>query len=118
MGFCILEKDKKTFEFLKRYILTLNQNQQTCHQLDNHIQAEEIKKHLITNGYTDKNQAEILKWIKNNSQNFRDYLNSIKIAYLVCTCMDRDWNQLTWEDFCLLQDRINAQKAMILDTIF
>jgi len=118
MGFCKLEKDQKTFKMIQSYIRELNHSPKSCQQIDNLIQAEEIRHHLNINHLPSKDQEEILHWIQRHSQEFREYLNSLKLVYLVCHCMEKDWNEITWEEFCRIEDRINAQKARVLDTIF
>ncbi|WP_028972729.1 hypothetical protein [Spirochaeta cellobiosiphila] len=118
MSFCILEKDAKTFELLKSYIKSLDNPDTSCIQVDNQIQANEIKAHLKREGLTEKDSQSILVWIQDNSENFRQYLNSIKIAYLVCRCMNIEWDHISWEEFCTIEERINSLKGRVLDTIF
>jgi hypothetical protein len=123
MSFCILEKDEKTFDYFKKYVGFLEENERTCLTLDNEIQSEEIQDHLRREGFGNNGgdpgkKDEISRWIKENARPFRDYLNSIKIAYVVWKCMGKDWKDITWEEFVVLEDRLNQLKYKCLDTIF
>ncbi len=122
MPFCILEKDRKTFDYVKMYVEFLENNGSTCLVLDNQIQSEEIKDHLRRVG-SDANlegikKREVTRWIKENARPFRDYLNSIKLIYVVWKCMGNEWKEITWEEFVKIQERLNKLKYNCLDTIF
>lgn len=122
MPFCILEKDEKTFDYFKKYVSFLEKSDSTCLSLDNEIQSEEIQDHLRREGFGgngDPGKKEVIsRWIKENARPFRDYLNSIKLAYVVWKCMGKNWEDITWEEFSRLEDRINQLKYKCLDTIF
>lgn len=116
MLFCELEKDKKTFEYIKKYIQAFTNNEDSV-IIDNEIQINEIHEHLLRNGLAFNNREEIIKWIKKNGKPFRNYLNSIKIIYLVWHCLGNDWNDITWDEFCKIEDNINSVKEKLLDKI-
>lgn len=118
MNFCYLEKDPKTFEYFKEYLSFLEEKNGTCLSLDNDIQLREMRQHLDRNGLTEDNCDAIIDWVKNNGENFRNYLNSIKIAYVVWKCMGYKWDELDWNNFCDLEEKINGLKNRCLDTIF
>ena len=122
MPFCILEKDKKTFEYFKKYVEFLESKGNTCLILDNKIQSEEIREHLrrtgIENGVDGRKKEVISQWIHENARPFRDYLNSIKLAYVVWKCMGKEWSEITWGEFVKIEERLNALKYSCLDTIF
>ncbi|MEW5814787.1 MAG: hypothetical protein AB1798_05250, partial [Spirochaetota bacterium] len=118
-AFCILEKDKKTFEYFKQYVEFLETQDNACHILDSKIQARELSEHLrINNLHPNSHDEEIANWIEENGQPFRDYLNTIKLVYVVWKCMGKDWNNISWEDFGRIEDNLNKVKAKCLDTIF
>ncbi len=122
MPFCILEKDEKTFEYFKLYVEYLENEDSTCLILDNKIQSEEIQEHLRrtgnAHGVDDQKKKIISQWIKKNARPFRDYLNSIKLVYVVWTCMGKEWKEITWNDFVSIGERLNDLKYKCLDTIF
>jgi hypothetical protein len=123
MPFCILERDRKTFEYFKKYVEFLETENQTCLILDNKIQAKEIEDHLRLNGINsagidEKKREEISKWIVDHAKPFRDYLNSIKLVYVVWKCMGNSWKNISWEDFITIEDNLNQLKGNCLDTIF
>ena len=116
--FCILEKDKKTFQYFKLYFNNLEKNKQ-CYSIDNEITFQEIRNHLITNNITNDNHInEIEKWINENGEPFRIYLNTIKLVYLACKIMNKNWDDINWNEFCRIEDIINKLKKTCLDTIF
>jgi hypothetical protein len=117
MHFCELEKDKKTFEYFKKYLEILNREDGDCFLLDNEIQIKEIYDHLKSNGYSKDDSEEIHKWIQKNGKPFRNYLNTIKIIYVVWHCMGKIWTDITWEEFCSIEDKINEVKQRCLDNI-
>lgn len=122
MPFCILEQDKKTFEYFKLYVEFLEKENNTCLILDNKIQSDEIREHLRRSGrdiILGREKKDIIsQWIKENARPFRDYLNSIKLVYVVWTCMGKAWKDITWEEFVSIGERLNALKHKCLDTIF
>jgi len=118
MPFCVLEKDRKTFHYFKQYVQFLESEHKTCLIVDNEIQAQEIRNHLASNGFSSDNHQEGINWIKNNGKAFRDYLNSIKIVYLIWKCMGNRWTDITWEEFLELEEKVNSLKPVCLDTIF
>jgi hypothetical protein len=117
-----LEQDKKTFDYFKKYVQFLEDEENTCLILDNKIQAAEIKEHLRRSGFDSSvdsvRKDETSRWIKENARPFRDYLNSIKIAYVVWKCMGKDWKDITWEEFVKIEEQLNKLKYNCLDTIF
>lgn len=116
--FCILEKDKKTFEYFKYYFDHLEKNN-GCYALDNKITFHEIRDHLTLNNIANSNYIdEIEKWIDNNAEAFRVYLNTIKLVYFAWKVLDKDWEDITWEEFCRIEDIVNELKHKCLDTIF
>jgi hypothetical protein len=118
MPFCTLQPDIKTFEYFKKYVEFLEKEGKSCHILDNQIQAFEMKDHLVRNGYTTTDYNEIENWIQKNARPFRDYLNTIKLVYIVWKCMGKHWQEIEFEDFSRIQERLNGLKDTCLDTIF
>lgn len=123
MPFSILEKDEKTFSYFKKYVEYLEGSGNTCLILDNRIQSEEIQNHIANSGLNgdiseNDRKQEISCWIKENARPFRDYLNSIKLAYVVWKGMGKQWKDLTWEEFVRIEELLNDLKYCCLDTIF
>ena len=116
--FSELEKDSKTFEYLKEYLNHWNSDsKKDFSKLDMDIQTREIVTHLYLNGKSGSDNAEIINWIQKYGAQFRAYLNSIKLVFLVWHCMGRDLNQISWEDYCQLRDKMNEIKSICTDTI-
>ena len=123
MPFSILEKDEKTFSYFKQYVQYLEETGNTCLILDNKIQSAEIQEHLKSIGLNGESpegekKREISRWIKDNARPFRDYLNSIKIAYVVWKGLGKEWKDMTWEEFVRIEELLNNLKYCCLDTIF
>ena len=118
MSFCYLEKDKKTFEYFKEYLRHLESSTSSCFILDNQIQVREMCDHLYSNGYTVDDDGAVIEWVKNNAENFRNYLNTIKLVYVVWKCMGNTWDDINWDNFIRIEDNINQLKSTCLDTIF
>ena len=117
MSFCLLDSDQKTFEYFKKYVEYLETHEGSCFDLDNEIQAGEIRNHLLRNGFALTDVNEKISWIRQNGKPFRDYLNSIKLAYIVWKCNGKDWKDIDWDAFKDLSERINRLKLVCLDTI-
>lgn len=118
MSFCLLESDRKTFEYFKKYVEFLDKHEGSCLDLDNAIQAAEIRRHLLLNGLSPDDVNEKINWIRQNGKPFRDYLNTIKLAYVVWKCSGKEWGDMRWEDFVRITGQINQLKLVCLDTIF
>lgn len=118
MSFCYLEKDKKTFEYFKEYLQYLESNTSSCFILDNQIQVREMSEHLCANGYSIDDHGAIIDWVEKNGERFRNYLNTIKLVYVVWKCMGNTWDDINWENFVNIEDNINRLKSSCLDTIF
>jgi len=116
--FSILEKNKKTFELVQKYIAHLEQRGCTCINLDNNIEMEEIKSWLRNNSADDHDNAAIAEWIQRNGKTFRDYLNSVKLIYLIWFCSRDKSETISWEDFCIIGDNLNHMKNSCLDSIY
>lgn len=116
MTFCNLEKDEKTFDYVKEYILWFAQhNNKGFLNLDTNLQLHEIQHHLELNPNDDKNK-EILSWISRYSKEFRIYLNTIKIVFAVWYCSGHE-SIMDWADFCLIIDRLDEIKGVCLDEV-
>ena len=114
LNFCDLQKDQKTFDYIKKYVNYIDKNEdKLLFELENEIQNDEIEKHLANlNISVDdkyKRNIEAIKWIKLNAEGFRLYLDTIKAVAklyllllnsvsLVFYCKELD---------CCLEDKIN-----------
>lgn len=114
--FCQLETDQKTFEYVKDYLHAWQDDHNIDFAItDMSLQANEIKDHLAHSSI--KGQAEVFDWIKKNSAGFRAYLNSVKLAFVAYHCTGNDWRDITWDEFCVIRDRLNEIKNGCLDTL-
>jgi hypothetical protein len=86
-------------------------------ELDNVIQASEIKQHLEANRIADSDQNAKIQWIMEHGKDFRQYLNTIKLVYVVWTASGRSWDEMTFEEFRKIEKRINSIKETCLDSI-
>jgi len=75
MQFCVLKKDDRMFAYLRQYGECFERGE-SCTSLDNLLQAEEIKRHLLLNGYPLNDQQEKLRWVTTYGNAFRDYIIS------------------------------------------
>lgn len=114
--FCVLEKDLKTFEYFRRYAECF-ENGTHCMELDNRIQAEELEAHLLSHGFSLSDTQQKLDWITANGRPFREYLNTIKLVYVMCKTQGIDPFAVTQEQFLELEDRLN-QACHCLGSIF
>ncbi len=129
-SFSFLEKDKKTFNYIKKYLDFMEQEtEKSTLALENAIQVQEIEEHLtlleIPIGDYSKRNSESFNWIKNNGEQFRMYLNTIKIAAIIFYCRDMDCikieceiKKFTFDNFCRVVDDINKIKFNLIDTVF
>jgi hypothetical protein len=116
MRFCVLENDRKTFEYANRYAECFAEGR-SCMELDNAIQADEVSAHMWTNQIPPANQEEKIRWVLEHGREFRQYLNTIKLIYVVWTASGRSWDEMTFEEFQKIEHRINNIKETCLDTI-
>jgi len=105
--FCILEKDGKTYSYLKDYIDFLENDKGNILFYDNYIQYMEIEEHIKLNNCTEK-ENECIRWIDNYASDFRQYINSIKLLYMAWKI--KSVNSLNWDSFCELVDKLNDLK--------
>ncbi len=116
MTFCKLEKDQKTYEYLKKYLIWHVENKgKDFLELDSKIQLDEIRQHLELNKADNKNQ-EILEWIKKYSERFRLYLNSIKVIFAVWHCVGYE-GPPDWNKFCSIVEKLDEIRETCLDGI-
>ena len=116
--FTVMEKNKKTYELVQKYINHLQENNCSFTDLDNHIEMDEIKNWLKEISADDHDNIAIANWIKNNGKSFRDYLNTVKLIYLVWFCTYDHRVNISWEDFCSIGDNLNNMKNTCLDSIY
>ncbi|MDA3809143.1 MAG: hypothetical protein PF518_02320 [Spirochaetaceae bacterium] len=113
-----MEKNKKTFDLVQKYIVHLEKNNHSCIYLDNNIEMDEIKNWLKGISADDHDNNAIANWIKQNGKSFRNYLNTIKLVYLIWFCSGHQSCQMSWEDFCTIGDNLNNIKNTCLDSIY
>ncbi len=116
--FSIFVKDRKTFELVQKYIVHLKQNGCNCTNIDNLIEMDEIKNWLKAVSADDHDNEAIANWIKDNGKSFRDYLNTVKLIYLVWFCSGGQTETISWEDFCTIGEKLNNMKNSCLDSIY
>jgi hypothetical protein len=109
-----MEKDPKNYLYFMRYYQLNN----TCTEflkLDNQIQVEEINIHLSKYS-EDEHNKQTFEWTRQNGENFRNYINTIKIICLVFKCMNK--TNITQDEFFDMESYINNLKGSCLETIF
>lgn len=116
--FALLEKNKKTFLLVQKYIERLGENSCSCITLDNNIQMDEIRSWLESLASDDRDTEAVNQWIEKNGQSFRNYLNTIKLIYTIWFCTTDHKRKLSWEEFCLIGDNLNILKNTCLDSIY
>jgi len=107
--FCILEKDLKTYAYFRRYVACF-ENRDSCLEVDNHIQAEELAEHIHRNSLHHEDTPAKLHWISCHGKAFREYLNTIKLVYVLCKANGKDPAALSESEFAQLEDAINQQR--------
>lgn len=116
--FAALEKNRKTFQLVQKYIEHLSRENSSCTKLDNHIEMDEIREWLENISADAHDNEAIALWIRENGKSFRDYLNTVKLIYLVWFCMGNRSDNLSWEEFCAIGDNLNIIKNTCLDSIY
>lgn len=116
--FSVLEKNRKTYLLVQKYIMYLRKNNCTCTNLDNHIEMDEIKTWLREISADDHDNGAIADWIRENGKSFRNYLNTVKLIYMIWVCTPGRRETISWEDFCLIGDNLNNIKNSCLDSIY
>ena len=111
--FCVLEHDLKTYGLFRQYIECFENGGSTL-DIDNKIQAEELAAHLRRNGYESTDTQEKLNWIANNGKPFREYLNTVKLIYLMCKVTDIDVHRVSPEDFVRLEEKLNGMRHCLI----
>jgi len=118
--FCFIEDEQKAFEIVKLYyektINIKNEKDQLkeLHNIDNQIQAKEINNHIYLNRIPEAECCdEKIHWINCYAHSFRSYLNTLKIIFITLYTSDTNFENLSFEDFCLLKNKINKNKAFL-----
>ena len=104
--FCILEHDLKTYQYFQRYIECFEGCGNSL-EFDNRIQAEELSSHLRVNGFNADNTQEKLNWIAINGRPFREYINTIKLIYVICKVQGIDPHAISQDHFFEIEAKLN-----------
>lgn len=119
IGFSLLEKDEKTYIYVKRYLSYLKNKKGSLLKLQNDFQIEEIQIHLKNHNIKGEEESNIesITWIKHHGDKFRIYLNSLKILALMaldckCSCNKDDFSYV---DFCKSVDIICNNRELVED---
>lgn len=120
--FCYLEKDQKTFDYVKQYLQVMKKGESTT-PLDITIQRLEIEHHLQANNISYSDRKAISEWIDKNSPNFRIYLNSLKMVALFIYYVKKaehfaEEAQISFELFAEAVAYWNERKIEVADSIF
>jgi len=111
--FCLLEKDEKTYRYLKMVIEHVRGNRDvSLLKLDNALQTGEIRTHLYLNRFPEDDRDEMMNWILRHGKGFRAYLNTIKVAAMMWSWAE-ETKELSLEDFCRLVDRLDSTKVLL-----
>jgi len=118
--FCFIEDEHKAFEIIKLYYeKTININNEDeklaiLHNLDNQIQIKEINTHIYLNHISEsKCLDEKMHWINCYASSFRSYLNTLKIIFLIFYVNNINLENLSFNEFCILKDKINKNRAFL-----
>jgi hypothetical protein len=117
--FCTIENEPKAFDIVKIYYnstISLDEIEKykAIQKIDNDLQKIEIEIHLQVNRVSDNDKSQsTLDWIKNYGKSFRIFLNTLKIALILLEYNQLDPNELSFEDFCKLKEKINSQRAFL-----
>jgi hypothetical protein len=127
MLFCKIEKDDKTYKYLKDYLNFLSNPAKENNNilfLDNKIQHEELNMHLYYHEIdpckeSKEKECELESWIQNNGKPFRQYLSSIKLLALISYSKGfKKGLDLDFKSFTELCDNFNNLKELLIDHIF
>lgn len=122
INFSFLDCDKKSYEYSIRILNhVLEDNTKSLLSLENEIQQEEILQHFKLNNIINKKEQnlEAIRWIKQNGDPFRKYLNSLKIVVLIFLhkklyCKKScDRNCLSFEIFKEVVSEIDSYRELI-----
>jgi len=115
--FSLLEKDEKTYNYSKKYLTFLRENNNNCILMfENKLQFDELEEHFKLNCITEEcRNYEAQLWIQKFADRYRRYLNSIKILTMMIDVKEEDY---TFDYFSNLVDRYNSAKNNIIDSIY
>lgn len=117
MKLCKLEKDGKSFMYVKMYMEMCEEDKiKELFSVENKLQIKEIEDHCKNNGISDVNR-EALIWINNWAEGYRIYLSSLKMVVFILKCAGRRAKDITWEEFCEIEDKVNNMHYF-LNSIF
>lgn len=110
-GFCFLNNDNKTKDYIKLTVDALKQNKNLI-TVDNQIQAKELQIHCSRSDDWDKEKL-MYDWITKNAEAFRIYLNTIKIISLVLICENKDADMIDRCELEALCEKINSNNKLL-----
>ena len=118
-NFSCLEKDDKTFYYVKEYYGRVCCNETLC-ICDIDIQRHELEDHLKNNNKDLHDNKEVALWIEKNSRNFRTYINSIKLLtfFIFSNNQINHIENLDKGTFCTYIDIWNNKKHSIIDSLY
>lgn len=121
-AFCFLEKDEKTYGYIKKYFSIIKDGLPPI-SMDNFVQKQEIERYLINNNRCLHDRGAITEWINDNSSDFRSYLNSIKMVALFIYFINRSnksggENPIPFDVFCDAVSAWNDRKSELVDSLF
>jgi len=117
--FSYLEKDERTFNHLVEYYQALFIGT-SLSLIDNSLQKDSLEDHLKRNGVgTERTAEEAQRWVLQNSDPFRAYINSLKIVamFLYINNKMNGIEVVTYEQFSKIIDLYRLEKETIIDTI-
>jgi hypothetical protein len=82
------------------------------------IQYNAIREYLLNHGFDKDDNFETARWIKKNAKAFRDYLNTIKLVYIIWYCSNKKYGIISWEEFCMISDKLMETKEYCLDYFY
>lgn len=116
---CLLREDEeKSFQYAKMYIDFINDktpNKNIIH-IDNLVQYKEIELHLKNKGIKKiLGQKESIEWINSNADNFRQYINTLKLLAMILHC---DHQECTYTNYIDKLKTMNDIKLTFIDSLF
>lgn len=117
--FCNIDDEPKAFEIVKLYHyktegIKQEKEKEILNRIDNELQIKEMQAHLIRNNVVEERQtSEKIDWALQHGHSFRIYLNTLKVLCLVLEAHCVDFDDLTFEEFCEIKNRVNQHQAFL-----
>ncbi len=115
--FCLLEKDDKTYNYVKEYYKVVKTGNSPM-KVDAGIQKIEIERRLCLECIDPEDCTAVYRWIRENSPGIRSYLNSLKMLAFSIYFMNLRGSGFSFKLFCRAVNIWNGRKEKVVDSIF